>query len=249
MNNMGWNKDEACKVLADKVRYPNIPEQLIQHVQYCFNTGNGNRLTESLLANAEPVTKAINQMFSLASKATGLTPCDLLRRTDFNYREKNPTRHESAFAEIRAINFLHDEGFDHIEPLASKQNKRADIIAKKGNDKYAIEVVNSIFEVDNRYSSEELKKWLMGRDERDHKIEQLTTTASEMGCQRSILIAIVDTWSTVTYQTHGDFLEASKLVWKEMGENPQFHFCFVTGRCALGYGRDDSIFPGWPEMK
>ena len=57
---------------------------------------------------------------------TELSPDDLLKRTDFDYRDTDPTRISSAFAEIRAINFLDEEGFVEIEPLQAKSKRKAD---------------------------------------------------------------------------------------------------------------------------
>ena len=58
---------------------------------------------------------------------------------------------------------------------------------------------------------------------------------------------IVDTGAPVIFQPHGAFLEATRLAWRELGEPPETHICLVTGRVTAGHGRDDAVYPPWPE--
>jgi hypothetical protein len=243
MKRINW--DEALKVFADRERFPDIPDNLVKYAKRCFEKENHNRLTRALLGDAEEVTNGVALMFKRAAEITGLPPGDLLKRTDFDYRDTASTRIESAFAEIRAINFLCQEGFVDIEPLQAKRKRKADIIAKKGQEKYAIEVANSIYEAKGRFTIIELKDWLLKRYYDDHKNEQLKITALEFECQRRVFVAVVDTKAIVIFRIHKDFCAAAKLAWEEAGRDSGLHICLVTGRSS-SYGRDDCIFPEWP---
>jgi hypothetical protein len=239
------NWDKALKVFADRERFPDIPFNLVKHAKLCFQKENHNRLTRSLLEDAEEVTNRVALMFKQATEITGLPPDDLLKRTDFDYRDTASTRIVSAFAEIRAINFLGQEGFVDVEPLQAKGTRKADIIAKKGLEKYAIEVANSIYEAKGRFTITELKDWLLKRYYDDRKNEQLKITALEFECQRRVFVAMIDTKLMVIFRVHKDFCEAAKLAWEEAGRDSRLHICLVTGRSG-SYGRDDCIFPAWP---
>lgn len=239
--------DTVLRVFADKEKFPNIPTDLIEHAKLCFQRENYNRLTHALLSEgAEEVLTAIDQMFARASEITGLPPRELLKRTDFNYRDTDPIRIDAAFAEIRTVNFLGSQGFVDIEPLQStKGKKKADIVARRGNEKYAIEVANSIYEAKRRIMIPQLKDWLLSRYYGDHKNEQLKITALELGCQRRVFIAVINTEHIVIFRERKYFCEAAKLTWEEAERDPEFHICLVTGKSSPD-GPDDCVFPEWP---
>ena len=237
--------DEILGILCNSARFPYIPEDLIKYIRKLLREGSQNRFIEALRDNTERPMDAVNSMFKTASEITGHRSDELLKRTDFNYRDMDPSRIESAFAEIRSINWLHTEGFVGIKPLSARSKRTADIIAKRRNNYYAIEVVNSIYDARDRFTPEELKDWLLGRLLGDKKSVQLDTTAAELKNARRVFIGIVDTNEPVIFQTHEGFFTAAKLAWKAAGGDPKLHICFVTGRQAVGYGRDDSVFPDW----
>jgi len=237
---------EGVELLSDTNRFPNIPKDLVKHTRKCMKDGVANRLTRALPERPEATIKAIDTMFAKASQATGLSPDELLKATDFKYRDTHPTRITSAFAEIRSINFLQEEGFSTIRLLKAGSKRSADIVAEKSGVTYAIEVANSIYDAGKRFTTEQLKNWLLSRLLREKKMAQLRSTAAQFDSARRIFVAVVDTAATVALQTHEEFLEAAELAWRGAGEDPLLHICIVTGGVALGYGRDDSIFPPWP---
>lgn len=146
---------------------------------------------------------------------------------------------------MNGYNFLGQEGFVDVEPLQAKGKRKADIIAKKGYEKYAIEVANSIYEAKGRFTITELKEWLLRRYYDDHKNEQLKVTASEFECQRRVFVTVIDTERTVIFREHEYFCEAAKLAWEEAGRDSRLHICLVTGKNSP-QGPDDCKFPEWP---
>jgi len=243
------NLNRGLDLLSNVTSYPSIPRSLIKYTERCTKKGITNRLTEALTEDPEATIQAIDKMFEIACSATGLNPDELFNTTDFNYKDLDPTRLTSAFAEIRSINFLQQEGFRRIRPIKGTSEKSSDIVAERDGFHYAVEVANSIYNARRRFSPEQLKNWLIDRLIREGKSAQLDATAGDLTNARRVFICVVDTVATVALQTNEEFHEAAKMAWQEAGNDPLLHLCLVTGRVALGYGRDDSVFPPWPERK
>lgn len=233
----------ALSLFSDTSQFPCIPKQLSLYVEKCIAEGHTNRLVEAVLKNRSQVFVNINKMFQLASDVTGLSPDDLLTRTDFNNRDMSPARLDSAFAEIRTINYLTEQGFENIRLLKAGKHKKADILATLRGVEFAIEVVNSIFSANKRVEPSELRDWLVGRVLSDGKTDQLEITSEQSSVIRTILVGVVDTLYSIALNTHSDYCEAAKLTWEGLKRKNGFHIAFVTGRGAAGYGSDDCIFP------
>ena len=233
-------------MLSDGVRFPFIPRSLSGYVDACISKGCNNRLTEAVTGNRLTVFENINRLFELACGITALNPDELLKRTDFEPSDMSPTRLDSAFAEIRTIIFLTKEGFTNIQPLSAGNKKRADIIGTLNGKLFAIEVANSIFAANKRVEPFQLKDWLLGRVSSDQKSEQLKQTSDAAGTEEQVVVGVVDTFVSITFNTHNDYCEAAELAWDALGRKKSFRVAFVTGREAVGYGRDDCVFPPWP---
>jgi len=236
---------EDVKILADHSIYPNIPYDLVKHLKLTIREGRPNRFTNEYLSMPHRVAEGLDKMFAKASKITRLESADLLRSTDFKWRDLDPTRIESALAEIRAIFFLDEQGFSDINPLRSRGRKEADLIAARHKTKYAIEVADSYYYAAKRFSSEQIANWIISRYQDEEKYKQLEATSRRSNCQRQVFIAIIDTRRTVALQVHENFLNAAIIAWEGIGMNANLHVCVVTGREALGYGKDDAIYPEW----
>lgn len=237
---------KAISTFSDTARFPFIPSTLSKYVETCISKGRSNRLTEAVIGEKINVFTSINRMFELACEATCLSSEELLKKTDFHSSDISSTRLDSAFAEIRTVNFLRKEGFKNIQLLCSGSKKRADIIGTLHGRLFAIEVANSIFSADKRVEPAQLKDWLVGRVISDQKSDQLEQTTQGENAEETVLVGVVDTLFAVIYNTHDDYCYAAELAWKELGEKGKFRVAFVTGKEAVGYGRDDCVFPSWP---
>lgn len=236
----------AISLFSDFSQFPYIPKILSAYVEQCVANNLNNRLVDAVRGKRTRVFENIDRMFRLARDATGLTPDDLLRKTDFNSLDMSPTRLDSAFAEIRAVNYLKEQGFDDINLLKAGKKKKADILAKFRGIEFAVEVANSIFSANKRVEPYQLSDWLIGRASSDGKTTQLVQTSVETTASRTILVGVVDTFYSVVFNTHNDYCEAAKLAWEKLDGKEGFHVAFVTGKEAVGYGRDDCIFPELP---
>lgn len=235
----------ALGLMSDAVCYPSIPQELVRYLDTCMKNQITNRFTMALADAPEVTVQAIDEMFRIASSATGLTPDALLRATDFNGNDLDETRLTAAFAEIRSINFLHQEKFTHIRPIKAGVKKSCDILAKRGDLDYAVEVAESIYDARRRFSPQQIAGWMVARLIEDGKLIQLNTTARDLVNARRVFIGVVDTGATVALQTHGEYSQAVRLAWQEAGSDPLLHLCIVTGRVELKCGPDDSTFPPW----
>ena len=236
----------ALSLFSDTSQFPYIPTILSSYVEKCVAKKLSNRLVEAVQGEGTKVFENINRMFQLASDATGLAPDDLLRKADFHERDMSPTRLDSAFAEIRTVNFLKEQGFESIQLLKAGKQKKADILATFRGIEYAVEVASSIFSADKRVEPFQLRDWLVGRASSDGKTGQLEQTSEETRATRTILVGVIDTFFSVVFNTHNDYCEAAQLVWEELNGKEGFHVAFITGREAVGYGRDDCVFPDLP---
>jgi len=243
------NLNRGLALLSNVTSYPSIPRSLINYTERCIKKGITNRFTEAIIENPELAIRAIDGMFEKACSATGLSPDELFNATDFNYKDLDPTRITSAFAEIRSINFLKQEGFVSIRPIKASSEKSSDIVADREGLNYAVEVANSIYNARGRFSPQQLKDWLINRLIGEGKSAQLDATASDLTHARRVFICVIDTAATVALQTNEEFLEAAKEAWLEAGKDPLLHVCIVTGRKALGYGRDDCVISRSPKYK
>ncbi len=244
---MKMEKDinHALAVIGDSTHFPNIPRALVKHLGRLAAQGVECRILRQLLDNPEQTSGAIDSMFAAVIAATGLAGDELLHAADFHWHEQDPARIEAAFAEIRAVNFLHEQGFQDIALLPSRRRQRADIRAKRSGQLYVVEVAESSFSARDRAQQSELSRWLLAQLQ-GGKTAQLRATAQESGADRMAFIAMIDTEGALPWNTHDDFLAASQSVWVSLGRPDDLHVCAVTGRQALGYPPDDAVVPPWP---
>ena len=235
----------AISTIADRKRYPNIPPGLVKHVRYLASNHIESRILKSLVQTPEAVAGRIDELFSKASSITGKPPDELLSSTDFHWREKDSSRIEAAFAEIRAINFLDKHRFRDITLLASRRKRKADIRAERCGLVYAIEVADSNYYAHNRVQPEQIANWIQHQLMEAGKSAQLQHTAREIRAAKQAFIAIIDTEGAVPLNTNADYLRAAQDAWSAAGSPPNLHLCVVTGRQALGYPPDDAVFPPW----
>lgn len=237
---------EIISLISNKDLFPHFPKALVEHIELLVSSKSDNRLLSVLKDSPQKTAAAINSVFKIASEATNMTADDLLKRSDFNKNDLDPTRIDAAFAEIRGINYLSEQNFTDIQLLkADFLSKKADLVAKRKSVKWVGEVLCSIYEAKGRFTSQQISKWLSSRFNQD-KSAQLNKTLEDQQAQKKVIAGIINTKVAVALQTHDDFLAAATMSWKSCGSDPDLHVCLVTGRNAIGYGKDDAVYPPWP---
>lgn len=223
-----------------------VPTELAKYISYCIEQGESNRLLWELIRDAPATAEGLDHFFRKASQATGLSPSDVLNATGFFWRDLDPSRIESAIAQLRAIFFLDGQHFTELALIPVGERRSSDIIALLHGDKYAVEVINSIYDAAERVSSQQLADWAFSRLESEGKKSQIASTSKEHSCTRGAFVAVISTRATSAFQTHEQFQEAARLAWEYIGSPSHLHVCMVTGRVTLVYGPDDAFYPPWP---
>ncbi len=238
------NAERIIKALESR---EHVPEGLVKYVALCLQKGTTNRLLEELQRDETATADGLDQFFRRASQVTGLDPATVLSATGFSWRDLDPSRIESAIAQLRAIFFLDGQGFRDIRLIPTQAGRSSDLIATLGEQKFAVEVANSIYDASARFTSEQLASWAFSRWESEGKNAQIEATSQEHDCTHGAFVGVISTRAAAAQQTHPEFLEAATLAWEYIGSPQHVHVCMVTGRETLGYGPDDAVNPPWEE--
>ena len=233
-------------VFSDKIRYPHIPRNLIQHARELHRQNVQSRFLDALFEDPQATTGAIDRMFEEASQITGRTPDEVLAGTDFSWQETHPVRVDAAFAEVRTINILNKQGFSDIKQITGTSVPSADLIASRQGQRYALEVADSVYYASGRFSPNQMSDWIFERYQAQGKGIQLKNTATQLGCQRRVFVGVMDTTSTVALQQAPEFELAAETVWNRLGQDPTLHVAIFTGRVSAFQGPDDTVYPTWP---
>ncbi len=118
-----------------------LPALLVEHLLNSLaGDGTGFFLAELREAPERAVASA-RELLAAASRATGLSAEELVRRTDIEAADLRGHRVDGALAELRALRLLHRNGFEKIRLLrADNRSKRADILAERGGARHAFDV-------------------------------------------------------------------------------------------------------------
>ena len=114
MNDVPLRPDHFTDILQSK---PNIPAEIPRYVSHCLELGHTNQLIEELRRDPPRTAEGLDRFFGKAADVTGLTQGALLKVTGFSWRDTDPSRIESAIAQLRAIFFLDSQDFSQITPF------------------------------------------------------------------------------------------------------------------------------------
>lgn len=126
--------------LLDAVAAAGLPEALKRYLAAFISRGVDSRLRRALKAGAAVALEEMAGLLRTSSAVLGVPPEEALFATGFRGGNFAPGRLEAALAELRAVNFLHGEGFTAICLVAAGRGKTPDITAERGGRTYAVEV-------------------------------------------------------------------------------------------------------------
>lgn len=151
---------------------PWIPDHLWQFIRSITVKKPNHRLSVALDRDGSKVLVGINNLIQLASQVTGLNVDELLRKCDFDKNDLDSNRFDALLAELRTINFLDKTGFNQIQPVkAFKNRKSADLLAKRSDQNWAVEVMCSSY-LSDRWTREDLICYISRRFTSDGKSQQ-----------------------------------------------------------------------------
>jgi hypothetical protein len=221
-------------------RFPNIPAKLFEYFDRLLEMPSKNsRFHSAMVDHPEKTFEALDFQFKSGSEIVSLSPDDLLKRLDFNQNDLSPERIESLLGELRAIHFLHENGFIEIVPIRASRKRSPDFSAKKNATDFMIEVATSIYSAP-RVLHDHVVNWATNRLKNDGKLSQLNTGPSE---SHKMFVCILNSSGAVALNQHSDYVNMVKNVWEELGSNRNLHIAIVTGKISLGEGVDDCVYP------
>jgi hypothetical protein len=187
-------------------------------------------LKAGLKKNPSALIKNIDRLLGAGSGILGCSKEEVLFITGFNKNDMAPERFEAALAEIRAVVFLHREGFCDLRFIACNGGTSADIAGTRGNQNYVFEVC--CLQTDNDFSADYLEL------KYDKKNRQLNSSRKKYKYERGGLI-FATRLAGLEGVARKDDLKKFALGLYERKNNPPFtHICLLSGD-------EGSVFPEW----
>lgn len=132
--------------LVARLHVAGLPEAIVDHLVGCTQKAAYSRCLEAMRCQPDEVTAGVRRLIDEAAKITGLSNDELIGRTDFDPADLIHDRLDAAFAELRAVVWLRDEGFSDIRLVRGSQKKgqrRTDLLADRDGETYAFDVACS----------------------------------------------------------------------------------------------------------
>ena len=188
-------------------------------------------LKAGLKKNPAALIKNIDRLLGAGSGIVGCAKEEVLFITGFNKNDMAPERFEAALAEIRAVVFLHREGFCDLRFIAQNGGTSADISGTKGDQNYVFEVCCLQADKDiNSVDSLELKY--------DKKKRQLNSSRKKHKCERGGLIFAAKPAVFEGFAHKAGLRELACALYARKNNPSSTHICLLSGDKG-------SVFPEW----
>jgi len=221
--------------------------------EYCagiIRSALSSSLKDALKADAAKVIENIDMLLTAGGDILGCSKEEVLFTTGFNKNNMAPERFESALAELRAVNFLHNEGFGGLELIGSGPKKSADISGIKDGRKYVFEVCcitrsNDLASVDHLFdglgaaTATSKKKPVDYLELKyDEKIVQVNSSRKEYGCERGGIFFVINAYNFVPFMDDKDLKELAGELHARKNKSRLVHVCLICGGSV-------AVFPDW----
>jgi hypothetical protein len=135
------SKEELLALLAvEEV----LPKHLIKSAKHSIAGGKSTELLEVFMINYPLYRERIISLLSRVALIIKKPYDEVLKLTDYNYKDTRWYRLNDAFAELRVIVVLDKNGFTNIRLLkATTSNKQVDILANYQDKLFAIDVAHT----------------------------------------------------------------------------------------------------------
>lgn len=226
--------------IEERLGASQLPSRVVDHLRRCMEAPDRrwNRTLEALREDSDAAIGAMLETFRRCSEITGFSDDELVRRTDFKSADLHHDRLDSMFGELRAIVVLSNLGMESIEPLAAvKGRRRADLLTTRRGRKYAFDVFTP-----TASSSKWLADLVAGLIEKqDEKASQLATTRTELGCDASGLVYVLNADRPVVFEARADYIAAAEKILAALGVPPDTYVVMMTGRATTVSGREGTV--------
>lgn len=229
-----------CERILLQMRNNLLPEMFIKYTSKNLNLPPyvASRYRDKLVEDPEGIIQNISRLFTLSSNIVGLSPDELLLQLNFKVNDQDETRLGALFAELRSVNFLHEEGFSDIKIIkANRRGKSADFSATYHCLKFAIETTNFSYQSEKK-DIDEFVKYLVNKLTDEDKLTQLKNTCSRELCDHMMMICVDDQMYHRVFEDRDFFMEAASRTWRKVRESDYLHIAIITG-----YSSDNMIYP------
>jgi DNA-binding Xre family transcriptional regulator len=235
------------QLLTEKDNYPNIPPQFWAYLKEADRQQVDDLWLKTLKETnlRAEILQDVDQRFKRACKILKCKPSDIAKAFDLEPNNVANNRLDSFFAELRGMFFLDNLSFSDIKPLHRASQPLADFEAKYGATRYAVEVFHSSSIYYRSPRDEErrhnLIQFFLGKAR--EKKKQIDNTRKEYGCQKGILLLVLDSCPSLIRDDKYSFEKVLKKICDELKWGKDYHFGIATGFVSLKAGPDDVLYP------
>lgn len=236
----------------NRTHYSSIPQKLWEYHDRLVVDYPAHRLLEAIRKQGSDKTwRAINEIFDRAIQATKLSPNQLIDRLGFEINDLDSANFQAMLGILRAINMLSQIGFRDIKPLHPRLNRQeADLLARRGDKRYAIEVFRSSETayrfVDHLKPSSNLATHLAGKGK--EKLQQVHSTAQAHNCDAGIIVLVLDSQPAKALSATAELQNAVSEAFQAIGSPVDIHLFLFTGM-SNEQGSDERVcYPSLPEI-
>ena len=188
-------------------------------------------LRAGLKRNPAALIRNIDRLLGTGSGILGCSKEEALFITGFNKNDMAPERFEAALAEIRAVVFLHREGFCNLRLIRQNGCTSADISGTRGNQNYVFEVC--CLQADNNVNPVDY----LGL-KYDKKKRQLNSARKKYKCERGGLIFAARPDVFEGFAHKAGLRDLAVGLYSKKNNPPFTHICLLSGDKG-------SVFPEW----
>jgi hypothetical protein len=231
-------------LLSALENYPNIPVALGKYIrQASGGEAHNDRLVNLLVRqDSRQILQRIDAMFQQACQTVNMESDRLGKVLSFSPMDTAPGQLESFFAVVRAINLLHEWGFQSITPLPREKSlKSADLGCQKDTTRCVVEVFNVYRDQPSFGGNVHLIAERFMRTAESKK-PQVDASAMKIGAQKKIMLFILDSLGDQAFLVREDFVTVVKEVSRQLGWGGDYHFGISTGMQS-SQGADDVLYP------
>ncbi|MBI2336444.1 MAG: hypothetical protein HYU97_06745 [Deltaproteobacteria bacterium] len=245
---MDYNK------LKGRLGESDLPASIKEHLILGINKNKTSRwhekLAEDNFKKFPQIIKETNERINMACDSTKLDAETLIKWTDFDPKDLDLNRLDSALGEIRAINFFYEKGFSVSIQKRKKSSKSSDLILTKDGQKIAyIEVTtwmsDRMSEKDNNLSQP-----INDRPIYDYLSEKWKDKKDQVTSAQNLkyygIVFVINKISETAWRTRDDFYGFAKKLWEKIGDE-KLVIGIVTGWVNAFTGESDDVL--YPDLE
>ena len=220
------------KEVSAAIRASGLPEPVKDYFVRAAGGKHGSALKAWLKKDPAGLVKSIDGLLGAAGEILGRPKEEVIFITGFNPNDMAPERFAAALAELRAVIFLHGEGFRGLEFIQQAKAISADIFGLKAARPYVFEVCCLRAE-DGLISA----AGVLGA-KYEKKKRQMNSARKKLAGARGGLFFAADPLGAGAVADKAALKELALELYEEKKKPPLTHICMLSG--AIG-----TVYPPW----